>query len=77
MAYMKRENDGGSEKGQQSPGENHLIGLGPTGERAEREADDQVYRTYEYHRSEPFLATRFSHVCGLHRAQRGAAGSLR
>lgn len=64
VTYMNRECDDGGEEGRQSPGDNHLIGRGPTGERTECEADDKVHHTYEYHRSEPRSATRSIHACG-------------
>src|SRR5216684_2025491 len=64
VTYMNRECDGGGEEGRQSPGDNHPIGRGPTGERTECEADDKVHHTYEYHRSEPSLPTRCIHACG-------------
>ena len=45
VTYMNCEYDGGGQEGQQSPGDTHLIGRGPTGERTECDADDKVHRT--------------------------------
>jgi len=51
VKYMNRECDAGDQKGQQSPGDTHLVGRRPTGERTECDANDKVHRTYENHRS--------------------------
>jgi hypothetical protein len=51
VTYMSREYDSRGQERQESPGEAHLIGRRPTGERTEREADDKVHHTREYHRS--------------------------
>ena len=45
MTYVNCEYDCGGEEGQEPPGDNHLIGRRPTGERTECDADDKVHRT--------------------------------
>ena len=61
---MNCEGDSGEQEGQQSPSDNHLMRRRPTGERTERDADDEVHHAYDYHRSQPPLMIRCVHVCG-------------
>ena len=63
VTYMNRKGDGGEQEGRHSPCNPHLIGRSPTRERTECDADEQVHQTYEYHRSEPSLASRCIHLC--------------